>query len=156
MDYDDIYNETWDELPVEKTLPDGGYRLAGANAAWVKPRDENGKAKVLFSYTAKEPLTVDPEVLEEALGDNYDLSMNNLTLTFFIEGPKDWQAVKKHLTIHGIEVTGPLFDENKKLSFAKAFRSSEVVAQVGHRFYQNNSGENVEQNTLSKFQPVSE
>lgn len=156
MDYDDVLNETWDDLPVEKTLPDGGYRLKGTNVAWVKPKTEGQKAKVLFSYEAKEPLTVDADVLEEKLGDNYDLALNNLTFTIFIETAKDWQQVKKHLKVHGIEAEGPLFDDNKKLAFAKAFRGSEVVAQIGHRFFENNAGEQVEQNTLSKFQAVAE
>lgn len=155
MDYDDVLNETWDELPVEKILPDGGYRLKGANVAWVKPAKEGQKAKVLFSYEAKEPLTVDADVLEEKLGSDYDLSMNNLTFTVFIESAKDWQAVKKHLAVHGVEVEGPLFDDNKKLAFAKAFRGTEVVAQVGHRFFERD-GEQQEQNTLSKFQRVTE
>lgn len=154
MDYDDLLNQTWEDLPEPAPLPGGGYLIKGTNAAFVKAKEEGQSHKVLLTYKIKEPVTVDADQLAD-LGEDYDFSVNEATFTIWIESPADWQKVRDHLAIHGVELTGKLFTDNGKLAFAKDFRGAEVIAEVGVRYYQKN-GENVPQNTLSKFQRVGE
>lgn len=153
-DYDDILNRTWDDIPEPQLLPNGGWMLSGANVALVKPKEDNQALKVLFSYKAKQPTNVADDLLEE-LGE-YDFTINDLTFTIYVETAADWSKVKKHLAKHGVEVSGALFNEAGKLAFAKAFRGSEVIAEVGQRSYEDAAGETIWQNTLSKFQAVEE
>lgn len=152
MSYDDIFNQTWEEVPEPQLLPDGGWLLTGANVSFIASQDADKSSKVLFNYKAKSPVSVDEDQLEE-LGD-YDITTNDLSYPIYIENAASWTAVRKHLEKHGIELTGPLFDSNKKLSFAKAFRGSEVIAQLGARTYTNSEGESITQNSVNKFQAV--
>lgn len=151
MNYDDLLNKSWDEIPEPQLLPGGGWMVEGRNVALVKPKEDGQALKVLFSYKAKEPVAVDEEALAE-LGEGYDIAMNDLTYTVYVETAADLDKVRKHLAIHGIDVNGGIFGEDGKLSFAKAFRGTEVVATIGQRSYENNAGETVWQNTLSGFQ----
>lgn len=154
MDYDDILNRTWEEIPTPVLLPAGGWLLVGKNAALVKPKEEGKSLKILFSYQAKEPVSVAEDLLEE-LAD-YDISINDLSFTVYIETPADWAKVKRHLALAGVEMTGSILDEAGKLAFNKAFRGSEVVAEVGQRSYDDANGDTIWQNSLSKFQKVAE
>ena len=150
--YDDILNATWDDIPVEHVLPTGGWLLRGDNAAFIRPKEEGKKAKVLFTYKAVQPTeTVRAEDLEE-LPEGYDLSINNLQHQVFIESAADWDNVRKHLAKHGITLTGNLFDERGKLAFNKAFRGSEIVANLDQDNYQNDAGETIWKNKLNNFQ----
>lgn len=149
MDYDDILNATWEGMPTEVVLPAGAWVLRGENAAFVRPKEEGKKAKVLFSYKAVAPVE---GVDTSSLPDDYDISINNLTFTIFIETAKDWDQVRKHLAKHGVAVTGALFDERGKLAFNKAFRGTEVVANLEQDNYENAQHEVIWQNKLSGFQ----
>ena|SRR6478609_8183408 len=154
MDYDDLYNVTWENIPEAVTLPDGGYLLKGANMAFIKPKEEGKGGKVLFTYKAKEPVSVDQDALDD-LPQGYDLDINDLNFTIWIESASDWNKVRDHLSLHGVETAGPLF-VNGKLAAAKDFKGSEVVAQVSTSFYKNNAGETIPQNNLKQFQRVAE
>lgn len=152
LDYDDLLNTSWENIPEPVNLPGGSYLIKGANVAFVKAKEEGKPHKVLFSYNAQSPVAVDEDALAE-LPEGYEIETNDLTYTVFIEKAADWNNVRKHLELHGIELTGGIF-ENGKLSFAKAFRGAEIVAEVGQRFYTNAAGDSIPQNTLSKFQRV--
>lgn len=150
--YDELLSGTWEDIPDAVLLPNGGWLLKGTTVALVKPREEGKAMKVLFTYKAKEAVAVAEDLIDE-LGD-YDITINDLTFTIFLESAADWSKVKKHLALHGIEMKGSILNEDGKLAFAKNFRNSEVVAQVGSRSYDNAEGETVWNNTLSKFQAV--
>lgn len=153
--YDDILNRTWEDVPEPVLLPGGGWLFKGQSAGLVKPREEGeGKLKVIFNYKAVRPVTVAEDLLDE-LGD-YDFTINDLSFTIFLESAADWDKVRKHLAIHGVEMKGSILDENGKLAFNKAFRDSEVVAEVSQRSYENRDGDTIWQNSLSKFQAVDE
>jgi hypothetical protein len=154
IDYDDILNRTWEDVPEPVLLPVGDWLIAGKNAALIKPTKEGQSLKVLFSYGAKSPVAVAEDLLEE-LGD-YDITINDLTYTIYLESAADWDKVRKHLALHGVEMTGAILDDNGKLAFNKAFRGAEVVGQVGQRSYENADGDTIWQNSLSKFQAVTE
>lgn len=154
MDYDDILNRSWDEIPEPQILPAGDWLVAGANAALVKPTEEGKSLKVLLSYTAKSPVAVDEDKLAE-LGE-YDISTSDLNYTIFVEKASDWDKVRKHLAIAGVPMEGAILNENGKLGFAKAFRGSEVVVELGERSFQNQAGETIWQNSMSKFRTVTE
>lgn len=154
MNYEDILNRTWDEIPEPVLLPAGGWLLAGKNVALVKPKEEGKSLKILFSYQAKEAISVAEDLIEE-LGD-YDIAINDLSFTIYVENPSDWNKVRKHLALHGVEMEGSILDENGKLAFNKAFRGSEVVAEIGQRSYDDANGDTIWQNSLAKFQKVAE
>lgn len=154
VDYDDILNRTWDDIPEPKLLPGGGWVVVGRTAGLVKPKEEGQSLKVLFNLKAKSPINVPEEELAELEG--YDISTNDLQHTIYIESASDWDKVRKFLTVFGVEMQGKILDENGKLSFAKAFNGAEAVAEIGQRNYDNRDGETVWQNTLSKFQKIAE
>lgn len=154
MDYDDILNRTWDDIPEPVLLPGGSWLVVGQTAGLVKPKDEGGKLKVLFNLKAKEPVQVAQEELDE-LGD-YDITINDLQYTVYIESAADWDKVRKFLEIFGVEMSGRIVGGDGKLTFAKAFRGAEAVAEVGQRNYTNQDNEVIWQNSLSKFQKVAE
>lgn len=156
MDYADIAERSWEEIPEAKTLPDGQWRVVGGNVSLIKPREEGGSFKVLWNYKAAEPLAnVDQEALDD-LGTDYDITTNDLTFTQYIERAADWSKVKKHAELHGIELDlkSPIIVDGK-LSFAKSFRNSTVVATLGTRTYEKD-GETHFDNSMSKFLPVAE
>lgn len=154
MDYDDLLNMTWDGIPEPQLLPDGGWLLTAKNAAFVKSKEADKSHKILYSYSAKAPVAVAEDLLDE-LGE-YDITINDLVYTQYIENAADWDKVRKFVALHGVEMEGALFDSNGKLAFNKKFRGTEVVATVGQRSYDNDAGETIWQNTLSKFQKVTE
>lgn len=155
MNYEDLQNATWEEIPEAKLLPGGQWLLKGRNVGYMKPKKEGDSAKVLFFYKAKEPVSVNAEDLEE-LGADYDLDINDLTYTVYIESAADWDKVRKHVAQLGIELSGALFDDKGKLRVSKEFKDAEVVATVGQRSYENDAGETIWQNNLSGFQKVEE
>lgn len=152
MDYDDLYNATWENIPEAVNLPDGGYLVKGVSVGFIKPREEGKSGKVLFTYNAKQPVSVDEDALAD-LPTGYDLETNDLNYTIWISKPSDWNDVRSHLALHGVEIAGPIF-VNGKLAFAKDFRGSEAIAQVTTTFYENNAGETVPQQNLKSFQRV--
>lgn len=151
MDYDDILNQTWEDVPEPQLIPNGGWLIAGSTVALVKAKEEGKPHKVLFTYKPKQPVSVPQDLLED-MGD-YDFSVNDLTFTIFVEAPSDWDKVRRHLDVHGIQLKGRIVDDKGKLSFAKEFRGAEVIANVDERTYEAQDGVHV-QNTLSKFQAV--
>lgn len=154
MDYNDILDRTWDDIPEPKLLPGGGWLVVGKTVGLVKPKEDGQSLKVLFTLKAKEPINVASEELDE-LGD-YDITINDLQYTVYVESAADWDKVRKFLGIFGVEMSGRIVNEDGKLSFAKAFNGAEAVAEVGQRNYENKDGDVIWQNTLSKFQKVSE
>lgn len=152
--YDDLLNRTWDDIPEPVLLPGGGWLLVGKNAALIKPREAGKSLKILYTYGAKQAVSVADDLLEE-LGD-YDITVNELNFTQYIETAADWDKVRRHLALHGVEMEGAILDEAGKLAFNKAFRGAEVVAEIGQRSYDNNDGETIWQNSVAKFQKVTE
>lgn len=156
MDYDDLLNRTWDDIPEDKLLPGGQWLVAGRNASLVKPKEDGQSLKVLFNLKAKEPVQVAQEELDE-LGD-YDVTANDLTHTIYVEKPSDWNKVFKFLDTFGVPVdrSDPILNADGKLNFSKAFGGAEAIAEIGQRIFTTKDGETGQANTLSKFQKVEE
>lgn len=154
IDYDDLINRTWEDIPEPELLPNGGWMLEGGNVSLIKPKEKGKSSKVLFSYKAKEPVSVPDDLLEEM--GNYDFSINDLNFTIYLENASDWDKVRKHLELHGIELNKKdrLVNEAGKLSFAKDFRGSKVIGDIRDRNYENADGVTIWQNSVSKFQRV--
>lgn len=154
MDYSDLLNKSWDEIPEEQLLPDGAYRAKGRNVTFMKPKEEDKSPKIVFFYEPVEPVDVNEDALAD-LGADYDLSINNLGYTVYIEGPRDLDKVRKHLALHGIEVdpSKPILNEDNKLSFGKAFVGAEIIGRITQSSYQRN-GETVWVNNIGSFQRV--
>lgn len=155
MDYDDIIDRAWEDVPEAVVLPDGQWLVKGGNVSLVKPKEEGKSFRILWNYTAEKPVNVDRELLTE-LGD-YDITTNELVYTQYVEKPSDWNKVREHLALHGVEIDpSEKIVVNGKLSFAKAFRNSEVVATLAYHSFETQAGETVEENKMTKFSAVAE
>lgn len=148
-DYGDILDKVWGDIPEPSTLPNGSWLLKGRNASYVAPKDDTQNGKVLFFYTPQEPTDdVDAEELA-ALGEDYDITENQITYTIWIEFGKDWDKVRQHLAKHGVEDSTVSIRDS-----LKAFKGTQVVAQVGTRTYTDRNGETQVENTASSFTAV--
>ena len=143
-DYDDLLNRSWDEIPEPQPLPTGHYVLKGRNANYVPPKGDSS-GKVLFFYSPQEPMTdVDRDALD-ALGDNYDIRNNDVVATFWVDRPKDWDAVRQHLKLHGVDPSGTIKET------LGSFKGSEVVAYLGSREFTRKDGSTGVDNPPSEF-----
>ncbi len=149
IDYDDILNTQWDDLPQAALLPEGDWLLAGRNVVVMKPREEGQTPRVIFFFSVKEPVSVDEDDLAE-LGADYDPSANEVTKQVYIEGPRSWEEVRGILSKCGIDTAGQAIGD----SF-KAFRGAEVIAHLNQASYQRN-GETQYENRPVRFSPVEE
>src|SRR5690606_4101030 len=126
-DYDDILNRSWDDIPIPQVLPLGSYLLRNRNVTY-KPATDTASARVLFFYNVREPMDdVDADALAE-LGEDYDLSTNQVVASFFVESARDWDTVRNHLALHGVDLSGKTIRE----AF-KEVRGKEVVAYLDQR-----------------------
>ena len=147
-DYESILDASWDEIPTDKLLPVGSYRLRGQNLSIMKARSADQNDVFLFVYTVREALDdVDQDELE-ALGD-YDLESKKIFQKFWVDTGADFDAVRKHLKKHGIDTTGRSIKET-----AEAFKGTEVIAYLGVKTYENKVGDTVQDNEPSQFAPV--
>lgn len=148
-DFEDILNQSWDEIPTAKTLPDGSYRLRGRNASYQPAKSAEQNPSVLFVYTVKEPMDdVDADELKK-LGGDYDFATNRIFFRMWVEDATDWDNVRKHLAKHGIETAGRAVNES-----LKAFKGTEVNAYLKQRTFTNNAGEQQIDNNPTQFAAV--
>ncbi len=149
--YDDILDRSFNELQDDKLLPFGRWVLRLRNAHFMLPRGEARSAQVLFFYTPVEATEdVDADELE-ALGEDYDVTENQIVMTVWIEGNRSWKDLMRHLEKHaGVDWEAGSIREVIK----KGVKGSEVTAEIGSRTYENNFGELVEENVASNFRPV--
>lgn len=145
INYEDILNKTWDELPETVALPVGSWLLRGKGAKYLEPKGDNS-GQMLFIYGAKEAMNdVDQEDLDK-LGPNYDVTSNKVFVKFWIEDSSDWEQVRRHLKKHGIETAGKSLPDT-----FKEFRGKEIVAYLDQRTYTNSAGDEVTENVASNF-----
>lgn len=146
-DYASIMTTSWDELPKPKLLPEGSWYVKGRNAAYIEPKGD-GSPKVVFFYKVVEPMTDVSAVALEALGADYDFSINDLVHTIYVESTADWQKkVLPHLAKHSGFVPGPNPQEA-----LKNFKGTEVVTYLGQRQWQDKTtGEEHIDNAMSGF-----
>lgn len=145
-DYASILTKSYAELPKPKLLPTGSWLLKGRNASYIEPKeDKNGK--VLFFYKASEAMDDVSEAELEALGADYDIQMNDLVHTIYIESDADWEKkVIPFLKRHDGWVPGENLVEG-----LKNFRNCGIVAYVGEKSFTDNSGEFRTENNVSNF-----
>lgn len=147
--YTDILNRSWDDIPVPKLLPVGSWLLRGNNVAMFPPKEDGQAIRIAFFYQAKEPMDdVSTEELT-ALGEDYSYSENDLVKQFFINRSKDWDAVRKHLDLHGVSTEG-----KSQADTFKEFKGTEVIAYVGTKTFQNAAGETRTDNDPTAFTRV--
>lgn len=146
--YDDILNRSWDDMPEAGLLPVGSWVITARNGAYLPPKDKTN-ARVIFFYKAKEPMDdVDTDALQ-SMGittGEYDLSLNEIAYTIWIEGPKDWGKVRDHLAIHGVETEGMTLKES-----LKAVKGADVVAFLDQNSFKRRDGTSVDENKPTSF-----
>lgn len=147
-DLGNILDRTWEDFPEEQTLPDGTYKLVGRNAAYMPPREEGKNGKVVFFFIPKEPVEggVDEDALA-SLGDDYDITENEVTTTIWIERNRDWRQVESVLKTLGVDTDGTTLKEQ-----FKKVKGKEVLAYVKTQSYDRNDGSKVISNVATQFQ----
>lgn len=146
--YEDILNESWDNIPQPLPLPVGSYLLVGRNATYQPAKAADKSDAVLFVYGVKEAMEdVDQDQLDE-LGDDYDLGNNTIFHRIYVETSVDWDRVREHLSKHGVEPKGSIGES------LKAFKNTNVVGFLSQRSYTTNAGEAKVDNNVTAFVPV--
>ncbi len=105
LDYNDLANMTFADLPDEKELPDGNWLLQKRNGAVLAPKEEGDKIRVVLFFNVVAAGDDIPEDALAELGDDYDLAMNQIVKTWWIETTRDWKEPKKVLSLLGVDVT---------------------------------------------------
>lgn len=149
IDYEDVLNASWDNIPETKTLPVGSYLLEGRSASFQPAKEEDKSPIVLFVFTPREPMDdVSSEDLE-ALGDGYELDANRLFHRFYIESNADWDNVRKLLAKMGVETKGQSIADS-----LKQVRRKNVIGYLDQRTFVNSAGETVQANNITSFAAV--
>lgn len=148
-EYDDILQRGWEDLPDEALLPTGTYRLKARNAKYM-PSPEDGKSpKILVFFSVMEATSdVDGDALAD-LGDDYDLTENEVVHTIYIERQVDWKKrVKPFLEKLGVDATGNIVDA------LKAVKNKEIYGSLDQRSFTNRNGETETVNNITGFRAV--
>jgi hypothetical protein len=148
--YADILTRSWDDIPTPKVLPVGTWLLRGKNVALFPPKEEGQSLRVAFFYQAKEPMADVKQEELDTLGEDYAYSENDIVKQFFVNRNKDWDGIRRHLALHGIDTAG----KSQKETF-DAFKGAEVLAFLGTRTYTNGAGQSVTDNDPTSFGVVS-
>lgn len=154
-DYDDLLNKTWEGIPKPQVLPIGDWLVVGKNAAFIRSKKEGQSNKVLFTTKARQALdNVDEGELEELMASGYDITINDLNHTIYIESDADWNKVRDFLAVFGVELEGRLFDDKGKLAFNKAFRGAEAITFLEQRNWEDDAHTVHWDNKMTNFRPV--
>src|SRR5687767_9942100 len=89
VNYQDILNESWDNIQEVVTLPIGSWLLRLRNASIQPSKSEGGNASALFVYEPMEPMQdVDQGELDR-LGTEYNFSENRVFHRIWLETGAD-------------------------------------------------------------------
>lgn len=147
-DYEDIMTESWDDIPTDKLLPVGSYRLRCTNVSYVKAKAVDANDAFLFIYSVvSSEADVDQDELD-LLGD-YDLTEKKVFFRAWVESAADFDAVRKHMKKHGIDPSGRTVKET-----IDELKGTEVIAYLDLRTFTNNLGETVQENSPKQFAPT--
>lgn len=147
VDYEGLLAKSWEDAPKDKVLPVGSWLLRGRNASAHEGDGGDDADRIIFFYQVKEPMSdVDAAALSELGG--YDVTMKQVTKTFWLNTPRDWDDVRAHLKLHGIEPTGSVPETLKK------FKGTEVIAYLDTKTFQNRAGETITDNNPISFAKV--
>lgn len=140
--YEDMLS--WDNLPEEQLVPSGTWLLRCRNAVFSTGKD-GAFPKVLFFYEAKEPVEgIDPEALEQFQSSN--AAPADVVVQFFAKRKKDWDAVKEHLALLGVEAKGSIPDT------LKAAKGAEIIGWVDvETFTSKQTGSQETKNVANNF-----
>ena len=148
QNYEDLLKYSFNELPEDKLLPVGPWRLRGRNAAFMAPRTPDSKPQYLFYYQAKEPMEgVDETAYDELVASGYDIGSNDIRFTVFLN-------VVSHLAKHGIEIDGGIPVGEAILKGLKQFKGTEVLANLTLRTFVNSEGVSDTENKPKDFEKV--
>ncbi len=148
--YEDIMSRSWGDIPEVRLLPVGTWRLRARNATLLRPKTAEQSPVILVAYTPMEPLDdVDVDEIAE-LGDGYDWAANRLFARFWVEDAADWDKVRKHFTLLGIECP----ESESIQDTLKRVKGAEINAYVGIESYKNPQGEMEHRNNVSGFTVV--
>lgn len=146
--YEDLADMGWDDIPEPKLLPVGSWRLKARNATYKEGKGDSNPY-FMFVYVPSAPLDdVDADKLIE-LGADYDVSNNRIFHRMWVETASDFDAVRKHLAKHGIELEGKSVKET-----LAAFKGTEVIGAIGIKVFTDRSNEERQENVVEAFAPI--
>lgn len=150
MTYEDLLKQSFDELPADKLLPGGTWRLRIQNASFLKPKTADDQAKWFVVVQGKEPMDdVDAQSVQEAFPDG-DFSVTEIPITFWLRKPSDLSRFINFLSLAGVVVERP-FSVERVNGLLKSAKGSEFLGMVGQRMRQNSDGSSEPENTVTKF-----
>lgn len=144
--YEDILSRSWNEIPEDKLLPSGGWRLKCRGASHRKGKGEQNDS-IMFVYEAIEPMDdVDDGALAD-LGPDYDYKQNRIFHRFWLESSGDLNTVRRHIEKHGVDTEELSVGES-----LKAVRGKTIVGILGQRSFQRKDGTVGEENFIQSFE----
>ena len=146
VNYQDILNESWDNIQEVVTLPIGSWMLRTRNASIQPPKTEGGNPSALFVYEPQEPMNdVDQAALDQ-LGADYNYSENRIFHRIWLETGADKDRLRQHITKHGVDLTGMTIGES-----LKAVKGTVVIAYLTQKLVTLKSGETRPENEAQNF-----
>ena len=136
--FEDILNQSLDELPEPKDLPDGTtWHFECRRAFFVDAKGDAGP-RVVFIYR---PIEFIDGTLPEGWTDE-DMEMAEVSYTIWLDTPRDLIInVRRHIDKHeGVEKGDTLVE-----TLSKGMRGATIIADVYHRSRINNRTGEVEE-----------
>lgn len=164
-DYNDLLTSGWAEVPEEKVLPVGHWRLENTgvffNPGKVKDDGTTGSPRFSFRYRPISPHG-DVNKKEQAALNGYDYSQNEIYNkdTFWLSSAKDKRVLVAHLQKHAgftldegtpLTVTGENGEQVMNPAVREALRGTQIDAVLGLDEYKG-----VERNNASSFTAISD
>lgn len=150
VNYEEVAQLAWDDIPEGKVLPYGFWRLKIKGVRFIEPKEDAGEdasGRVQFVLKAVEPVDgVDEAELAE-LGEGYDYGIKPIYDAIWIEDAGSWKRVLQRLEVFGVK---PEEGEQVFDTFKRA-RGATVIAYLEQRTFKNKNGEVVTENTASQF-----
>lgn len=144
--YEEILDRQWDDIGEPTIIPGGKWVVKVRQVVVFKPKTVGQSERGVIRLTPIEPLDdVDADALD-ALGDGYDVTVNELEYQKFLETGRDLGEWKSAFAKFGVDVQGKTWGE-----VFKEIRGKKAVAVVGKRTYTNKDGVVVPTNTVSGF-----
>jgi hypothetical protein len=126
VNYEDIMNQVWDNIPKPKTLPQGSWKLRLRNGSITAPKEGQKSGRALFFYDAIEPMDDVDQSAIQALG-SYDYALTEMVARFWVTpgNGSDLNKVRNHIEKHGVSTAGVTIGDS-----LKAIKNTDVIAYV--------------------------
>lgn len=146
--YEEILQTGWNELPDEKYLPDGSFRLKVVSGKVIPPRNENESAVAMFALEPQEAMSDVSDDALAALGEDFDLADHTLFHKIWLKKASDWHRLQSLIEKMGVD---PKAYQTKEESL-KACKNAQIVGYVVTKVFTDKAtGAPRQQNEVQSF-----